>query len=187
MKINRDTLYLEYVVNEKSIREIASERHVSVGCVFNSLNRFGIPTRKEVTEKTRQKISKANLGKPSPTKGTIRSEATKKKMSEARKGRVFKRTKYGGHSKVRSDGYVAIYNPSHPNSNNDGYVMEHVLVVEESLGRFLAPDEVVHHKNHIRNDNRIENLQLMTFKEHASLHMKERWAERKKGNGTQSR
>ena len=41
-------------------------------------------------------------------------------------------------------------------------------------------DEVVHHINHKRNDNRIENLQLMTFKEHASLHMRERW-EKKKG------
>lgn len=51
--------------------------------------------------------------------------------------------------------------------------------MEKKIGRNLKEDEVVHHKNHIRDDNRIENLQLMTFKEHASLHMKERWANKK--------
>ena len=40
--------------------------------------------------------------------------------------------------------------------------------------------EVVHHKNKNRKDNRIENLQLMTFTDHARLHMIERW-EKKKG------
>ena len=57
--------------------------------------------------------------------------------------------------------------------------MEHILVMESYLGRFISRDEVVHHINHIRDDNRIENLQLMSFKDHAGLHMKERW-ERKR-------
>ena len=49
----------------------------------------------------------------------------------------------------------------------------------QNIGRYLEQDEVVHHINKKRNDNRIENLKLMTFKEHASLHMKERWNEKK--------
>ena len=53
--------------------------------------------------------------------------------------------------------------------------------MEQHIGRYLKDDEVVHHKNKIRNDNRIENLQLMTFKEHASFHMKERRKSKKKG------
>ena len=57
--------------------------------------------------------------------------------------------------------------------------MEHHYVMEKHIGRYLNNDEVVHHINHIRSDNRIENLQLMTFKEHAALHMKERWAKKK--------
>lgn len=63
----------------------------------------------------------------------------------------------GGRKKMR--GYVYILKPDHP-FNNVGYVLEHRLVMEEHIGRYLEPAEVVHHINQIKNDNRIENLML---------------------------
>ena len=81
---------------------------------------------------------------------------------------------FGGHEKHRSDGYVYIYNPDHPHSTAEGYVMKHILVMERHIGRLLDKNEVVHHINHIRDDNRIENLKLMDSKDHMSMHMKER-------------
>lgn len=58
-------------------------------------------------------------------------------------------------------GYVLLRVPEHPRSSkNNPYVFEHILVMEEFIGRFLIKGENVHHKNGIRDDNRIENLEL---------------------------
>lgn len=68
----------------------------------------------------------------------------------------------GGRTKTRK-GYVWAKAPlDHPYRAKTGYVLEHRLVMELYLGRYLYPYENVHHKNGIRDDNRIENLELWT-------------------------
>jgi len=56
-------------------------------------------------------------------------------------------------------GYVKVRDPEHPRASR-GYVFEHILVIEAALARFLEPDESVHHRNGVRGDNRLENLEL---------------------------
>ena len=71
-------------------------------------------------------------------------------------------------------GYKYIYAPNHPNATKNGYVGEHRLVLENKIGRYLKQNEVAHHINENKFDNRPENIELMTFEEHSSYHAKKR-------------
>lgn len=69
------------------------------------------------------------------------------------------------------DGYIKISAPF-------GTKPEHRAIMERHLGRVLSKDEQVHHINGNKSDNRIENLQVVTAKQHAAIHLKlhDRWA-----------
>jgi len=71
----------------------------------------------------------------------------------------------GGRTRGTHD-YFLVYQPNHPNKNSNNNVLEHRLVMEKKLGRYLTKDELVHHINGIRDDNRIENLELTAKNEH---------------------
>jgi hypothetical protein len=75
----------------------------------------------------------------------------------------------GRPAKLDQHGYVMVWEPEHPNRTMKGWQYEHRLVAETAVGRYLRSDEHVHHVNGIKNDNRIENLDVMDGNDHAVL------------------
>jgi hypothetical protein len=83
--------------------------------------------------------------------------------------------KRGEHSpnykgKTNNNGYVYLHRPGHPLADKQGYVAEHRLVMADHMGRPLSRLEFVHHKNRNRADNRIENLELVSGRDHMAEH-----------------
>lgn len=74
----------------------------------------------------------------------------------------------GGRTR-HAKGYWLVYAPDHPRQHK-GYVLEHVLVMEQKLGRPMADDEVAHHMDENPANNHPDNLELKTRSQHSSDH-----------------
>lgn len=70
-----------------------------------------------------------------------------------------------------TDGYIYLLRRGHPMAGKNGYVLEHRLVMAEKLGRMLGGDEYVHHINGVKDDNRPENLTVVSGSDHKLLHV----------------
>lgn len=107
--------------------------------------------------------------------GKKRSPETIQKMREGMIGKMCgpKHPNYNGGRYKDKSGYILILKHNHPfPSHPDGYVLEHRLVAEKYLGRYLKPTEQVHHINEISDDNKPENLFVFeNFATHRLFHV----------------
>lgn len=75
---------------------------------------------------------------------------------------------------VTEDGYVKVrVGVGHPLADPHGYAYEHIVVWAASDRRPPRRDELLHHKNGDKADNRLDNLERITRKRHSELHAAE--------------
>jgi hypothetical protein len=91
-----------------------------------------------------------------------------KNISQSASNRGDKHPGWKG-GRVYSHGYIVSSGMhTHPMADSRGQVREHRLIMAEYLGRNIEPWEDVHHINGIRDDNRIENLEVLNHRDHIS-------------------
>lgn len=71
--------------------------------------------------------------------------------------------------RTNRQGYVMLYRPEHPLAMKTGYVLEHRFVLH-AAGVEIPRGYHVHHINRVRDDNRLENLEVLTPAEHGKRH-----------------
>ena len=80
-----------------------------------------------------------------------------------------KQWKWKGGRAIATRGYILILNRSHPRANKAGYVLEHILIWEQTHGKPLPKGWIIHHLNGITSDNRPVNLVALPNKKHYLL------------------
>lgn len=76
--------------------------------------------------------------------------------------------------RFKNNGYMWIKKPEHPRADSHGYILEHIVIAEKSLGRSLLPNEIVHHKDEDGTNNSPRNLKVMTRSDHNCLHRRKK-------------
>jgi len=138
---NKHWLNQRYIIDGYSIRDVAKFCGVSYDTIWYWTNKFSI--KKRTLSESQKTYHKKH---PHIHSGSWR----------------------GG--KAMQTGYISTWVPNHPCVSKNGRVSEQRLVVERAIGRYLKPNEIVHHINEVKTDNCLENLLVCTRAQHLWMH-----------------
>lgn len=128
----------------------------------------GCGERAPIAQETRAKLG---YKKGEPQRFIFGHQNRGRSLPSRRKG-VKRKT---GNTVHAGGGYITEHEPHHPRAGDNGYVYQHVLIAERTLGKLLPLKAVVHHINGVRDDNRPENLVVCEDQAyHMLIHRRER-------------
>lgn len=140
-----------YWNRQHTIAEIAEHFGVSLSCVRRWMDNLGIPRR---SQRAAQQVATQRHGHPAPKMAGLSGPDN---------------PNWKGGFVRHAKGYILRYAPWHPDQVN-GYVFEHRLVAEQTVGRRLNPWEDVHHIDGDKANNDPGNLQVISHSDHTRLH-----------------
>lgn len=147
----QDKKWLKREIRDKPLRQIADELGCTAPAVNGALKRHGIPIPKRTKHRQtdKSKAVKRGLSERYPD-GRTGSKSPRWKGGRTKRGPY-----WWLHRELVEERW-----PIHPRLALPGWShkQEHILVMEAHLGRCLTQSERVHHKNHNKEDNRLENL-----------------------------
>ena len=157
----------------QSLSKVASYYGVSKKSILNYMNKFNLDRKSALLPLDIKKIvgmfnSGVKMQEIADTIGVSYVTVRRRLQAENIETDTFHK-KY----KIKESGYILIMAHDHPRADIAGYVPQHILVAEKTIGRYLKEDEVVHHKNRNKSDNTPSNLQVMKAYEHKSMHSSE--------------
>ncbi len=132
-----DTGWLErmYLKEKKSIYEIADIVGCAHGNVHSALTARGIKVR-DIKESLKNAYPDGRFGNLASNWRGGERECTKPNP-EYKKRLAERAPNWKSGRKIATRGYIYVYSPDHPNCTKQGYVMEHRLIAEERIGRYL--------------------------------------------------
>ena len=140
--------WLKKQLRTKTMLRIAEELGTTSGNVSDFVKRHGLRLADTASEAISIGRSLSIPGKP------VRQKLAGIKLTQG----------------ANNHGYRMILKPEHPFATRRGYVMEHRLVAEKKLGRFLTKREDVHHIDGNKQNNQSSNLMVVSRSEHRLLH-----------------
>jgi len=195
---NRDWLRDNYLVKGKTLEAIANECSCHKNTIYNFLKKFGLSgikrgnsgsatvscswcgrqftkplSRVRRSERHYCSLQCRIAGQRGIKKNYPKRRKSRKQSFETRMKISLSRLARSGGISYSKDGYIKIYCPNHPYANGGRrglYVYAHRLIMEQILGRYLTPDEVVHHKDGNPQNNDPANLVVMSKGEHRRVH-----------------